>query len=381
MQVGKESEESFKFESNQDLKCQTQNFILENPLPSNKDILTPIRSKSSDCLNIKNLEIFVNLTNNGLRKNDEIQNFFSRELLQKIDSPSPITCFRIPESLKESPDSFNHNLIRFNTEEIPRQKINFPEFKCNQQSYESSDQIKKIYNDLNGSTNSPYSNNFNFNYIQNERFTNMFNDVAFYQQAFSPSHFTPNYYEEIRSINKSNENFINQLNLNEETQGYNGNFVQSQKRSSNYQSKNKFDEFDLGKNPDRSMIEKSGLINNFEKEDIELKKKEFKEREGDWACYLCKNLNFKFRKTCNRCKMKKETSRKIFNKYLENIAMYSKINESRQQTHFNQIYTNNLGNCTNFNYYPQNNINYPFQSQSNFNHYKSNNISYKHSYN
>lgn len=25
-------------------------------------------------------------------------------------------------------------------------------------------------------------------------------------------------------------------------------------------------------------------------------------REGDWICYNCNNLNFSFRKKCNRCK-------------------------------------------------------------------------------
>jgi len=25
-------------------------------------------------------------------------------------------------------------------------------------------------------------------------------------------------------------------------------------------------------------------------------------RDGDWVCYNCNNLNFSFRKKCNRCK-------------------------------------------------------------------------------
>ena len=27
------------------------------------------------------------------------------------------------------------------------------------------------------------------------------------------------------------------------------------------------------------------------------------QREGDWICNYCNNLNFAFRKKCNRCKM------------------------------------------------------------------------------
>ena len=42
------------------------------------------------------------------------------------------------------------------------------------------------------------------------------------------------------------------------------------------------------------------------------KKKEFIEREGDWPCYRCKNLNFAFRDKCNKCQMTKEESEKKF---------------------------------------------------------------------
>ena len=36
------------------------------------------------------------------------------------------------------------------------------------------------------------------------------------------------------------------------------------------------------------------------------KNKTIKERKGDWTCKLCLNLNFSFRKICNRCKTSKE---------------------------------------------------------------------------
>jgi len=38
------------------------------------------------------------------------------------------------------------------------------------------------------------------------------------------------------------------------------------------------------------------------------KEKKYFEREGDWCCYKCKNMNFTFRNYCNRCNYSKENS-------------------------------------------------------------------------
>jgi len=32
------------------------------------------------------------------------------------------------------------------------------------------------------------------------------------------------------------------------------------------------------------------------------------ERVGDWVCFSCSNLNFSFRKICNRCKLSRDMS-------------------------------------------------------------------------
>ena len=57
-------------------------------------------------------------------------------------------------------------------------------------------------------------------------------------------------------------------------------------------------------------------IYNFQKKNVEKKKKkkkqEFVEREGDWCCYRCKNINFSFRDICNKCQFSKEESEKKF---------------------------------------------------------------------
>ena len=44
------------------------------------------------------------------------------------------------------------------------------------------------------------------------------------------------------------------------------------------------------------------------------KQKPFTEREGDWICNSCKNLNFAFRVECNRCKLPKGAEAKVNNK-------------------------------------------------------------------
>ena len=38
------------------------------------------------------------------------------------------------------------------------------------------------------------------------------------------------------------------------------------------------------------------------------KKKKFVEREGDWRCAKCKNINFSFREKCNKCQISKQES-------------------------------------------------------------------------
>jgi hypothetical protein len=42
------------------------------------------------------------------------------------------------------------------------------------------------------------------------------------------------------------------------------------------------------------------------------KKKKFIERQGDWRCSKCKNINFSFRNKCNKCQISKEESENYF---------------------------------------------------------------------
>jgi hypothetical protein len=364
MQVGVENEENSKFDSNHEVKSPTHNFIVEFQFPSKNDISTPVRSKSSKCINMKSLELNENVTNTGLQKNRDIKKFISRDLLYKIDNPSPLICFRNSESNEQSPDSEIYLTKMFNSSEINRQKIEFPAVNYKNTSYELNQ--NNYYLSHVNESDSPYYplNYFNYNYSQNAGLSPKLHNKSFYQQAFSPTHFTPNFYEEIRSINKSNEEFISNLNLNEQIEGSNQIPLHKHQSSGQFHSRNKYDDFDFKKNPDRPIIDNNELIYNYERKNSDQKKKEFKEREGDWPCIICKNLNFKFRKVCNRCRMPKENSKRLFNKYLENLALYSNNDQSNQQFQlFNQIYLSyNNNNNNSYNNYPQNIHNHLIQT-------------------
>ena len=65
-----------------------------------------------------------------------------------------------------------------------------------------------------------------------------------------------------------------------------------------------------------------GFYGKYQKKKV----KPFTERIGDWICSKCKNLNFAFRKECNRCKVPKKDAIEIMENKEENE------NENKSQT-------------------------------------------------
>ena len=65
----------------------------------------------------------------------------------------------------------------------------------------------------------------------------------------------------------------------------------------------------------------------YKKTKIKNNKKNFVEREGDWTCFYCGNLNFSFRKNCNRCFSLRINSEIEHDKYMENLLYIINENE------------------------------------------------------
>ena len=55
------------------------------------------------------------------------------------------------------------------------------------------------------------------------------------------------------------------------------------------------------------------------------KSRPFTERQGDWICKLCKNLNFAFRNECNRCGVAKKDCLEIVKQSEDNENKNNKL--------------------------------------------------------
>ena len=68
----------------------------------------------------------------------------------------------------------------------------------------------------------------------------------------------------------------------------------------------------------------------------EKKKRQFTERQGDWVCMKCKNLNFSFRVVCNRCQLPQKDSEELYLEHINNLRNLTMYNNMLQNQVFNQ---------------------------------------------
>ena len=80
---------------------------------------------------------------------------------------------------------------------------------------------------------------------------------------------------------------------------------------------------------DNKKINDTSFVQNKKIKYNKKNKKNFVEREGDWTCFYCGNLNFSFRKICNRCFSLRINSEIEHDKYMENVLYI--INENQKK--------------------------------------------------
>ena len=176
-----------------------------------------------------------------------------------------------------------------------------------------------------------------YNLIQNNNLINRlgFNSTNIINGNFMPPIFSNNILMNNNNNNSNlNNNFQNNTLINNgEINGRKG-WICNFCNNFNFESRNKCNRCKQAKNHIISPKKKNigNGIRNLNKNNFENKgQKLFSEREGDWICFNCKNVNFAFRIICNRCQLPKIESEKLlqlnFNLMSNNIDSNIKLTE------------------------------------------------------
>ena len=263
----------------------------------------------------------------------------------------------IKNIMKEEKNADNEQQFELNQVNNLNSFMNFPTNNFHSPA-NIQNSMKKTDNNLINSfsfDNSNDDNFFNFSFYNNNKINNnkIINDNKIFEKS--------KYYENDNNQNNDKENYVqnnkqNQTKISTHINLPKPNIIRNDPRN-------------LGEH--ELYYENSNL--NFR---IKRHNKDFKVRFGDWICPKCENLNFSFRKKCNRCGLSKE-----------------KVEENNNCNGNNQIQCeNNLGqqrpimlNNININYifnsnYPLNNINIIYNpilfNISNINNYYGNHNNY-----
>jgi len=266
----------------------------------------------------------------GLKKNKSVCNIFTikqKKVQQKsrckstTNEKNKIVCDRINK--RDSPELENNKSFNFSGRNFYPRKNHFnttiEKRKFNPFDYFSNDyyptklsprknQISLEYYNLAESssqeflkkTNSSNTYNFktlNFNKFEEEKTNFNFNDCSNYS---SPNNTFAYKNDECSTKSTSPNSF--ELSF---VKRHNSDHTNNSKHSSN-----------------------NSLPTTFEENKEFIKKSHFVERQGDWICTRCKNLNFSFRIVCNRCKISKSESEVLYEgNHMQNIFNLIKYNE------------------------------------------------------
>ena len=294
--------------------------------------------------------------NNGLKPLDNYYNgieisgkdFLTSSLLKRIEEGTPVSDKQIIidlDNLKNS-DSDNLNFIGNNNNLLENEKYE-------NNIFPKSSFIKNINFD-NTNENNINSNNNNIEYFQFQ------NNFFFEENLKKEKNKKLNDKEKIKFENLKDEEYIFKKF------GKRG-WQCSKCNNFNFESRIKCNRCYEIKSPKTL---KQIKIEMKEKNLEDKKKKYLIERKGDWQCPKCFNLNFSFRKECNRCHISKE---KYFN-YKNQGNNFFKVNYvNKTQNQMNIIYNfdfsyNKFHNINhkdifyNWNYQNNANNNYPINN-------------------
>jgi hypothetical protein len=250
--------------------------------------------------NYSNSNKMINDNNNNTNITDDKKNIFNSNNLLDDDE----------NNLK-----FNSKLL-LELENTPQQCKNQPDYKY---SIDLQNNEKRIHEYLNNDLIKELDNNFSPNVIYKDSTnTNINNDNVINikgKKIFNDNEI-PNLdfnNDTNNNINNNNYNYNQNYNFSLEKNFSNNNNNTNNPININY--RNKFDFINNNINNQLNNFENNNqfIYMNLANNQKTKPKKTFERREGDWICFNCNNLNFAFRKICNRCGITKEMSIKNSN--------------------------------------------------------------------
>ena len=302
---------------------------------NNKKCLTQFSSPLVSYHNISNKYLFRKFSENNKNMIDleNSNNFIRKDLLFEQKNNISNSENEYNEE-NESEDNFEPSNNIFNENKIINNNLDIDEYKhlkSNRNYYQTYQESLNKENTIKNNISYSPTNIININYnnnnkelilnqtpnqIMNLNIINQFNLVNnnnFQRPRFKSSNIIEGNFIFPIFSNNNNINNINKKEINTEMFGRKG-WICSFCNNFNFESRNKCNKCKQNKTPIKNKKKNNNNDNNFHKNNNNENKtqKQFSEREGDWICFNCKNVNFAFRKLCNRCQLSKIESESLF---------------------------------------------------------------------